>query len=237
MSQNYFQFKQFRINQHRSAMKVSSDAVLFGAWCSFEGDDSVLDVGAGTGILSLMCAQRSEAMITAIEPDQGSFADARDNIEQSCWADRIELEQQTFQHFAALTTKRFSHIISNPPYFSSSLKCADSARTAARHNDTLPFSELAQCASQLLKENGRLSVIIPSSEEQEFMDSALRFFYLQRRTEVRTKIEAMPKRLLLSFCILENENIEKDTITIESDQKGVYSDEFAELTRKFYLKL
>lgn len=236
MSQSYFQFKEFRIDQHRSAMKVSSDAVLLGAWCCFEGDDTVLDVGAGTGILSLMCAQHSQANILALEPDEGSFADAVDNISRSKWSTRIELEQQTLQSFASSTDRRFSHIISNPPYFSSSLKCANSALSAARHNDSLPFRELAQCAARLLKDRGRFSVIIPADQEKEFMECSCQFFNLERRTQVRTKPQRAAKRLLLGFRRGEVKAVIEDEITIESDVQGVYSDAFAELTRDFYLK-
>lgn len=236
MAQDYFEFKQFRVNQHRSAMKVSSDAVLFGAWCIFEGDAAVLDVGTGTGILALMCAQRSAARVCALEPDEGACEDACENFEASPWASRLEVLNTTLQDFAVSTTRRFNHIISNPPYFTAALKCPDKARAAARHNDSLPFSELVASAAALLNEGGRLSVILPVGEEANFMREASKYLNLERRYYIRTKPSGSVKRVLLTLRKGLVEAVETGSLVVGGHAAGGYSEAFVELTRDFYLK-
>ncbi len=236
MARGSFRFKQFEICQPRSAMTLSTDAVILGAWCCFDGHTRVLDVGTGTGILSLMCAQRSEASVCAIEPDKDSFQDAIENFERSPWAERIEGLNLSLEDFFASTSARFSHIISNPPYFSSSLKCADKARSSARHNDSLPFEQLVELSSKLLEDAGRLSVIIPSSEKDRFMACALKYFSLERCCYVFSKPSMSPKRVMLSFGLGDKSQLKSENIVIETEISGEYSDEFIELTRDFYLK-
>lgn len=235
MSQSQFHFKQFSISQQHSAMKLSTDALLLGGWCEISSATHILDIGAGTGVLSLMAAQRnSSAKISAIEPDMGSYSDALENIRASVWADRIWLHNVKLQEFKGGS---FDHIICNPPYFSRSLHSPDMARTAARHNDSLPFDELISSASKMLTESGQLSVILPYDQMEEFLYAAQGRLHLVRRRGVATKPNGAIKRVLMALSKRELPPIEEPTLIIGGGTTSTYSNEYRELTSEFYLKL
>ena len=117
MANDYFQFKQFRIRQSGAAFKVGTDGVLLGACSDLEGASSVLDIGTGTGLIAIMAAQRSHAEVTAIEPEEASFAQASDNIKLCKWSERINVIHTGFKDYYLTTDKKFDIIITNPPYF------------------------------------------------------------------------------------------------------------------------
>ena len=159
MSNSNFCFKQFTINQESCAMKVGTDSVMLGAWANVpdvDGDKiNILDIGTGTGILSLMMAQRYEnANIVAIDCDKDAIKQAKENFDNSQFADRITTSHCQIQDFQSLHL--YDAIICNPPYFVNSLKCKDSSRTVARHTSTLTFAELMSNANRLLNTGGEL---------------------------------------------------------------------------------
>lgn len=133
MPNPYFSFKQFTVYHDRCAMKVGTDGVLLGAWADVVSARNILDIGTGTGLISLMMAQRCNARIRAVDIDADAVEQARGNVAASPWQDRIEVELQDICHFTSETL--FDVIVSNPPYFTDSLKCPGKQRNIARHTD------------------------------------------------------------------------------------------------------
>ena len=168
MPNPYFSFKQFTVYHDRCAMKVGTDGVLLGAWVDVVSARNILDVGTGTGLISLMMAQRCNAQIRAVDIDADAVEQARGNVAASPWQDRIEVELQDICHFTSETL--FDVIVSNPPYFTDSLKCPERQRNIARHTDLLDFDKLAESAARLLHSEGVFSVIIPADGKESFLD-------------------------------------------------------------------
>ena len=148
-----FHFQQFSVIQRQSAMKVCTDAVLFGAMAPVNRGDRVLDIGTGTGVLSLMAAQLGAAQVTAVELTQQGYEEAHINFNNSPWADHLEAVHQDIQGFAMTARRQYDLIICNPPFFENHSKTTNSLRKVARHNDLLPFADLIE---------SRRSVIIQS---------------------------------------------------------------------------
>ena len=236
MSNNYFCFKQFAVVQDNTAMKVGTDGVLLGAWCSCANARCVLDVGTGTGLIAMMVAQRSDAQVAAVEIDSSACIDAVGNFGNSPWSDRIELFNLPIQEFADECHVRFDLIVSNPPFFSNSLKAPSAGRALARHDDTLPVTDLFSCATRLLSDNGRLSVIIPADRLADYdAEAAHHHLSVVRRAMVRPNPNSPFHRAMVEYGY--NDTIVTDEIiSIETDEHGVYSPEYIALTRDFYLK-
>lgn len=217
-------------------MKVGADGVTLGAWCNVDGTKNMLDVGTGTGLIALMLAQRSDAEITAIDIENDCVTQAKENVENSPWKDRIKVVDNSIQDFIQKSEEKFDLIVCNPPFFINSLKSPSDARTIARHNDSLPFEDLVQSAQKLLTENGRLCVILPIVEGNQFVDlSEKNNLYCSKKTAVFPNHEKSAKRLLLEFK-REKCDLEESELTIE-DERHVYTSQYSELVKDFYLKL
>lgn len=230
---NWFEFKEFRIEQHKAAMKVGTDGVLLGAWASVNNAQRILDVGTGTGLIALMLAQRSNAMIDAVEIDESACEEAKFNFEQSKWSDRLKVFQTDFQLFADLLCEPYDLIVSNPPFFVNSLKTSNAALAVARHNDMLSFNQLVFGARKLLNSTGRLCVIIPFGSCVEFRESArLAGFYLRKQTSIIPKSGKAPKRVLLEFTLQPGYPTINDLAVL--DKNGDYTDNYKKLTSPFY---
>ncbi len=239
MANTYFQFKQFKINQESSAMKVGTDGVLLGAWADTNGAKSFLDIGTGTGLIAIMLAQRTNynSKIEAVEIDSSSYQQAVDNIENCPWSDRIEAYHASFQDFVSKTTTKYDVIVSNPPYFINSLKASNEARSAARHTDALPFEDLVEGAKNLLNPNGKFSVILPVTEGGYFIRLArIAGFSLSKRVEVLPNLGKPAKRLLIELSLNITKTIEGQ-LCVENGQRHVYSPEYIKLCKDFYLKM
>jgi tRNA1Val (adenine37-N6)-methyltransferase len=230
---NWFEFKQFRIEQHKSAMKVGTDGVLLGAWASVNDDRRILDIGTGTGLIALMLAQRSNAIIDAVEIDEQACEEAKFNFEQSPWRDRLNVYNSDFQEFANLPCEPYDLIISNPPFFINSLKTKDEALSVARHNDLLSFDQLVIGAGKLLSHTGRLCIIIPFTSSVDFRESArLAGFYLRQQTRVIPKLGRSPKRILLEFTVRQGYPSENELVIL--DENGDYTEAYKTLTSPYY---
>ncbi len=233
MSNSYFQFKQFKINQDRCAMKVGTDGVLLGAWADVASARSILDIGTGTGLLSLMVAQRSKAEITAIEIDQDASLQAEENVDGSPWKERIKVINCSLQEFQGETS--FDHIISNPPYFNQSLKSERENRSLARHTDTLSYEELLYGAAQLLNKEGKFSVILPYNEKENFFRIAESHqLYPKRIVTIYPTPSSTPKRFMAELIFNQEECINSNLI-IEATGRHQYSEEYKRLTEEYYL--
>jgi tRNA1Val (adenine37-N6)-methyltransferase len=224
-----FNFKQFSVNQDKSAMKIGTDAVLLGAWCPIDNNPfSVLDIGAGTGILSLMLAQRSFAeQIDAIEIDENAYEECVENFEASPWSDRLFCFHAGLDEFIEEPEDEYDIIISNPPFYSEDFKTTDSQRDLARFQDAMPFEELIEAADLLLSENGIFAVIIPFKEVELFPVKA---------TRVRGSHNTPIVRSLLAFKRYELSVLTADELIIEINRHE-YTDDYINLTKDFYLKI
>jgi tRNA1Val (adenine37-N6)-methyltransferase len=237
MANTSFAFKQFSINQDRCAMKVGTDGVLIGAWVKTDNVNSILDVGTGTGLIALMMAQKSVAHIDAIDIDAVACEQARENVADSPWPDRVTIIQSSLQDYARTSGKKYDLIVSNPPYFVASSKASEEARTKARHADLLPFEELIDGVVDLLDRNGRFCVILPLKEGEIFRElAAARKLFLNTLVRVRTTAEKTEKRLMMKFSF-DRKTFSETTLTIEKDSLNEhnYTDEYRELTKAFYL--
>ena len=238
-----FTFKQFQVNQDRCAMKIGTDGVLLGAWTPLINNPyNVLDIGAGTGILSLMLAQRSNAapnnvgIIDAIEIDEDAYEQCVENFEASPWGDKLFCFHAGLDEFVDEPEDEYDLIISNPPFYTDDYKSDNTSRDLARFEDALPFEELIEAAALLLSDNGIFSVIIPYKEEERFvaMCKELDLFPL-KITRVKGTPTSEIKRSLLAFCRMEQTPL-IDELVIEISRHN-YTPEYIELTKEFYLKM
>jgi tRNA1Val (adenine37-N6)-methyltransferase len=236
-----FQFKEFTIHQDKTAMKVGTDAVLLGAWCTVDNYlDSILDIGAGTGVISLMIAQRSDAMtIDAVEVDENAYEQAVENFEKSDWGDRLFCYNATFQDFAdeiAAEEERYDLIVSNPPFYTDAFESEDEARNKARFTSALSFEDLLVGVSKILSKNGVFSTIIPFKEEENFINIAKeQHLFLNRICRVQGNTTSEVKRSLLAFSFQETE-IQETHLIIEI-ARHQYTEDYINLTKDFYLKM
>jgi tRNA1Val (adenine37-N6)-methyltransferase len=235
MANNYFNFRQFSINQSGTVFRVGTDGVLLGAWAETAGASTVLDIGTGTGLIAIMIAQREpDAVITAIEPDRDSFDTAMMNISASPWTDRIEAKNLTLKKFTESTDQKFDLIVSNPPYFTGSLRNRDEIKAGFRHSFSLPHDELVNSALHLLSENGILSLILPYAEGTLFVaEAAFAGLYCCRMTRVKPLPRSPVNRLLLEFSRTRITPSLK-ILTIGHPSSGGHSKDYIEIVKEFY---
>lgn len=242
-----FRFKQFIVWHDRCAMKVGTDGVLLGAWCPLgvdeatrQGEYKILDIGTGSGLIALMLAQRATSIddtpivIDTIDIDAGAAEQAKFNFEQSPWSKLLRIYQSSLQEWQS--EKEYDLIVSNPPYFQSSLKNPDAQRATARHTDSLSYSELIKHAGRLLKNNGMLALVLPIEAEEEILSLATAAGLLPTHiTYVHTKPGKPTKRILIALRKGDaNGNVESKHFYIESEDSP-RSEEYRKLTEEFYL--
>ena len=233
-----FTFKQFQVNQDRCAMKIGTDGVLLGAWTPLNNNPfNVLDIGAGTGILSLMLAQRSNSeQIDAIEIDEDAYEQCVENFETSPWGDKLFCFHAGLDEFVDEPEDEYDLIISNPPFYAEDFKTDNSQRDMARFQDAMPFEELIEAATLLLSDNGIFSVIIPFKEEAKFVSMCKELdLFPFKITRVKGTPNSEIKRSLLAFSRIEQTPI-IDELTIEISRHQ-YTPEYIDLTKDFYLKM
>jgi tRNA1Val (adenine37-N6)-methyltransferase len=232
----YFQFKQFKIIQEKAAMKVNTDGVLLGAWVILDGVNTALDIGAGTGLIALMLAQRCDAKITGVEIEKNAAEEANQNVQNSKWGNRISIQNTPFQEFCVVSKNKFDLIITNPPFFTNSLKNANPLLSMARHNHLLPFDDIIAGAKILLNETGKLALILPFEHALNFVESAAKGgLFLHRLTEVLPFPNKQPNRCLMEFG-RSVAALQKSQLSVLGNSKADYSEDFKSLTRDFYLK-
>lgn len=238
MANPYFRFKQFTVYHDKCAMKVGTDGVLLGAWAGTENRMTILDVGTGTGLIALMMAQRSPAAsLWAVDNEASALAQAKQNIDNSPFSDRITLVDSSFQLFARQTAIRFDLIVSNPPYFADSLLPPEEQRAQARHSVTLSLDELLFSSRSCLAESGILSLILPYSRSDELeMLCEKHAFHLKRKIIVLPLPNALPKRILVDLTMQQTCQSVTRSLTIE-ESRHHYSRAFTDLVRDFYLYL
>lgn len=236
MANDYFQFQQFTVRQSRCGMKVGTDGTLLGAWAQAPaGQCRILDIGTGTGLIALMMAQRfPEAHIVGIDIDADAVSQARENVMESPFSDRITIQQCDVLQFD--DTDGFDAVVCNPPYFVDSLTCPDEQRTTARHTVTLSFEGLAKAAFRLLKTDGIFSVVIPT-DNRSSMETAARMegFFLSRVCLIKTTPQKEPKRQLIEFrkSPVNKTDTKEESIQISPNKRSPW---YQQLTQAFYIK-
>ena len=242
MSQQPFKFKQFTINQDKCAMKIGTDGVLLGAWTKStitEEPFNVLDIGTGTGVISLMIAQQfASTQIEALEIDENAFEQAVENFENSPWNDRLFCYHASFQEFfAEVDDEKYDLIVSNPPFFNASQKSDDKQRNIARFEDALPFEHLLFGTSKLLSENGTAAFIIPNDQEGKFLQIAEKMhLFPQSITHVQGNANSPIKRSLIKLSFKKLSHVSSATLILEKE-RHIYTEDYKKLVKEFYLNL
>lgn len=235
-----FKFKQFTVHQEKCAMKIGTDGVLLGAWANPKSSFSILDIGSGTGIISLQMAQKSFAeVIDAVEIDGDAFEQTVENFERSDWGDCLFCYHASLQEFAEeMEDEEYDFIISNPPFFNSTFKSKEISekRAVARHTESLSFDVLLASTSKLLSEIGECAFIIPYEFEKVFLKQAEQVgLFANRITRVRGNESAPIKRSLLQLSFVKS-SAEISELIIEID-RHIYTAAYIDLVKDFYLKM
>jgi tRNA1Val (adenine37-N6)-methyltransferase len=221
------------INQHKAAMKVGTDGVLLGAWARVKGAKRILDAGTGTGLIALMLAQRCDAWIDAVDIDKDACEQAMDNVMQSPWPERIHVMHTSFEEFVDKTENNYDLIVSNPPYFTRSLKSPDHSRSLARQGVSLSVEKLCLLSKKCLTANGKLAMIVPT---QYFEKTVSEGFFLSRKCCVKPQPMVQCKRMLVELSMEPSNTIEEELV-IEKRERHKYSKEYIALTKDYYLKM
>ncbi len=239
MSNSFFKFKEFTVHQDKTAMKVCTDACLFGAWVADNLEMSrlknILDIGTGTGLLSLMLAQFSQAQIDAVEIEPMAVEQARENFQASKWTNQLHIHPTSILEFAKKPIKTFDLIISNPPFFEQQLKSNNSQRNIAMHSNNLTLTELAYCIIGLLADSGKAAILLPwnRTEEWKAIAEKLGLFCINETAVKQTTTHTYFRTMLLMQKKASRVNF--SSITIKDGT--VYSKEFIKLLTPYYLAL
>ncbi|HMO90012.1 MAG TPA: methyltransferase [Lacibacter sp.] len=240
MPQSYFQFKQFTVQQDQAAMKVTTDACLFGAWVAEKVQreglpvQRALDIGAGTGLLMLQLAQQSTAIIEGIEVDSGAYRQATENCLASPWAERLHLYHGDMREYPLPHT--YDLILSNPPFYEQSLLSPDRSRNLALHDAGLRVEELSRVAAEWINPGGHLAVLLPHFRSGKWQETAATAgWFVREWVQVRPR-EGKP--FFRSMCWMGREAVEavKQEIVI-ADAAGNYTTDFIRLLQPYYLYL
>jgi len=236
-----FRFKQFTVRHNHCAMKVGTDGILLGAWCSPCSNNlttaKILDIGTGTGLIALMLAQRNpHAVVDAIEIDRAACEQAAENFAASPWSERLRAIPGCVKNLCP--DWRYDLIVSNPPWFSDSLKSPSDARNNARHDDTLNAIDLLVSVDRLLAVDGRFSAVLPSVSGQRFIENAAQFgLHCVRNCQVQPNADKLPTRCLLEFSRTPPATqLDSETLIVETNTRHDYTPAFRDLTRDFYLR-
>jgi len=229
-----FSFRQFEVSHHRATMKVGTDAVVLGACLGVDNAGKILEIGTGCGIIALMLAQKSIAYIDAIDIDNDSFTEARENFNNSPWKERLNAFHISLNDFAKDKSGIYDLIVSNPPFFQDSLLPPTKKRQLARHNTELTFEEFLYYSSMMLCRDGRLAVILPVSEMEKFSKSAEKEgLFLNSNFDIYAKPSKPKKRVVAVFAFLKTKNPISKTIILR-DVDGSFSADYKILTGDFH---
>ncbi len=233
-----FQFKQFTVQQDKCAMKIGTDGVLLGAWATLQHQpETILDIGAGTGVVALMLAQRSTAhTIEALEIDSDAYEQAAENFENSPWPDRLFCYHAGFIEFIEEIDDQYDLIVSNPPFYIENYKTDNPKRDLARFADALPFEHLLHGTAKLLAKKGKAVFIIPYTEEETFIHLASKVnLFPNSILRIKGNTNTNIKRSLIEFSF-QKTSIKNNELIIETSRHQ-YTNEYINLTQDFYLKL
>jgi tRNA1Val (adenine37-N6)-methyltransferase len=246
MSNSYFQFKEFTVYQERCVMKVTTDACLFGAWAAAQAKrdkgsriaTNVLDVGTGTGLLSLMLAQKDAgALVDAIEIDEEAYDQAKENVAISPYPDQIQVTHTDVKSVSFL--KKYDLIISNPPFYDREIESENAKKNVAHHNSGLRLEELLPIIKTNLAKGGIFYLLLPFKRNEEIKKILLREnLVVSKIVFVRQSTSHDYFRIMISGKLNNGNDAETviDEISICDDQQQ-YTDQFKQLLQAYYLYL
>jgi tRNA1Val (adenine37-N6)-methyltransferase len=226
-----FQFKHFQIQQKHAALKVGTDSMVLGSLCHWDNPKRLLDIGTGTGVLSLMCAQRFAFQeIIGLEISEQAVLDARINAENNPFQSHISIINQAIQDYSC--AKGFDAIISNPPFFENSQKNPDAHKSLARHTESLSFSELTQVISRLLTPDGKAWIIVPFENKENLIALAWKNgLFASDLIEISGK----PGKLTRTVLAFEKQPLTTKLFSLcIRTETGDYTEEYKVLTKKFH---
>ncbi len=237
MSNTYFQFKQFTVQQEHCAMKVCTDACLFGAWVANwlqnkeDQPNQILDIGTGTGLLSLMLAQITNANLDAVEIDEAAAKQAKENFKLSRWSNQLTVFHSDIQFF--FTPKKYDLIISNPPFYEQDLKSNNNTRNIALHSQALTLAELLQLVLKQITASGYFAILLPYFRASEFIAMAKKcgFLVAKEARIQQTESHDFFRTMLIFSC--QAEKAITETIIIKKNH--TYSNTFRNLLSSYYL--
>ncbi len=241
MSNEYFKFKQFTVQQRACSMKVCTDSCVLGAFAGSEINRqhliprNILDIGGGTGLLSLMVAQRSNALLDSVEIQEKCFIQMKENFSNSPWSERLNAIHSDILHWNS--GKKYDLILSNPPFFENDLKGEDTGKSIAMHDSGLLLNELLLCIRQLISDGGSFIVMIPASRQEYFEKE------ISKNEATITSLLALKHRegkpafriIYSGNFIMKATKIIRVELTIEN--KNGYTDDFKNLLKDYYLNL
>lgn len=239
MSNTHFRFKQFTIHQDRTAMKVTTDSCLFGAWCASEisklsSNKTLLDIGTGTGLLSLMVRQKNTIEIAAIEIEKNASRQAVENIKNSPWPEDIHVLNEDVSRFHF--NRKFDTVISNPPFYENELPSPQLNRNIAHHSENLTMPELLRIIKEIMARGGTFFLLSPfkRSEEMEAVMRKLQLHIVQKITIKQTPVHA-PFRTMFMGSVEPSTYNTKEMIIKDENEK--YTPGFVSLLKDYYLYL
>lgn len=232
-----FHFKQFSLYHHRSTMKTGTDAILLGVWSDVSNVNEVLDIGSGSGIISLFIAARSNANITAIEIDCESVNESTSNFASSKFVNRMKVLNTDFVSYSVSSDSKYDLIISNPPFFSGDLHSPDKRKTRTRHTESLNFSQLCSGVSHLLKETGRFTVVLPYSQYSDFNTIAKdNHLFIFKELLIFPRRGSEPNRVNIEFRKSKSSSIKKDYFIIR-EENNKFTDQYRKTLDKYYTSI
>ncbi len=236
----HFSFKKFTIHQDQTAMKVTTDACILGAYTTVDKTKRILDIGTGTGLVAMMLAQRTDAKIDAVEIDKNAYNQAYCNIQDSIFKEQISLFNTSIQTFSAdlgvngLRLCLYDLIVSNPPFFQNHLKSETESRNNSLHTDTLSFEDLLEAVLRLLSPNGTFVVLLPAYESSVFEQlSVSKELYPHKKLTIRHRKGSKILRIITTFGRIKKEILNQELIIKNPDES--YSVDFQLLLKEYYL--
>ncbi len=235
MANEWFEFKQFRIEQDKAAFKVGTDGCLLAAWLDIEHAERALDIGTGTGVIAMMMAQRTTANVDALEIDLDSAEQAQQNVQSGPWAQRMRVIHTSVQDFEP-DRARYDHVVCNPPYFKSSTLSGDDRKDQARHETALTLEALFHHAKRLASDSAKFSMVLPVERWKDALEASQgEGWVLRRSLRIRPTVQKEANRILATWSTTPNELEEKEAVLY--DEKRVYTPYFQSLLSPFYLHM
>jgi tRNA1Val (adenine37-N6)-methyltransferase len=236
MANSYFQFKQFTVHQDKCGMKVCTDSCILGAYTTFNNPSKILDIGTGTGLLSLMLAQKYNCKVDAVEIDAKAYEQAKQNFAESPWDDRLNAHNESIQDFEQKCFIKYDLVVCNPPFFEDHLKSPSKSKSVALHNDTLSYKDLVKTVKELLSERGLFYILLPEYQSSLFELLALKnFLFPVKKLTVLNTINGAVFRVITAFA-QNKRDFDSEEIIIKAPN-GDYTPDFKKLLKDYYLYL
>ena len=235
MDQRPFFFKRFALFHHRSTMKIGTDAILLGRWVEVNGDDEVLDIGTGCGLLPLMLAQKGIKSADAVEIDQDSYEEAAQNFSNSAWKSRLFAINDDIKRYAESCTKKYDLVVSNPPFFFGDNIPEKEKKGLARHTNTLSYNDLLVSVKKLLKPDGRFALVLPARESLTFLkDAENQGFFLKKEMKIVPIEGKEPNRINMQLVVNQVDKVESETFVLRHPDHS-FTKEYKEFLKDYYL--